>query len=387
MAKRLPVYSQSVCLLHIFDIAKFLADSKSIDGKYKENRKLQDFLQLCTIYFEFVFPLDPRESLSENMISLRETQLSKNLLEESVLRNISGRRELSSGQIGRVVMTLLGTGTLKHGFYDKISERLSKDSPSKPFIENLTKSEALSEALYKALEETYNIRWRAYDYISPHCLLYLVERLLILAPQPKGFFFSTKSSFLEYLISLPADANLRNSLVTDIKSYPRGMVDFVLQVVEYYLCNRIEVVEWIKRSSINCNSYIPVLLLRLLMILCVLSINWDLSFDILNQKMSRTDITSHLPRVFHEALRPRRRGYIAFVSAVATAFKGVGDPLVIVVLGGNRNFPYPDAVFLDLRSLSCKADIMETVFHRSTSHDQPAASVGTRNVPEPSSIT
>ncbi|XP_042028915.1 uncharacterized protein LOC121775899 [Salvia splendens] len=418
--KRLSTHCKSMCLLYIFDIAKFFLDSKFFHLNFGDNKKLQGFVEQCTEYFIFNFPLDPRESLSENMISLRETELSRNLLEESVMRNIAGRGKLTSGQIGRVVKIMLGNDKLKHGFYDKISERLSNGTPWKSFIENLrqpiesdsakeSKSgesfgnashsqrvqesqlrcsrEALGQVLLRALVETYNIRWGMYDYISPHCFIYLVERMLILAPHPSGFFFTSKSSFVEYLVGMPPDANPKTSLTTHNNSRPGIMIDFVVQVVDQFLCNRIETVEWITKSGINCNSYLPVLLLRSLMILCMLSINWGLSFDIFNQKMSRYDITKHLPKVFYEALRPRRRGYIQFVSAVATAFKLIGDPLVVVVSGDiNRSFSYPDAVLLDLRSFSCRTDIMKTLFPRSTSASDDQPTMGERNVTEPSII-
>ncbi|KAL1535322.1 hypothetical protein AAHA92_28117 [Salvia divinorum] len=439
MMKRLPTHCKSMCLLYIFDIAKFflgLVDQctdqctdqcKDLPGpclqKYLnsgDRKKLQDHVNQCTEYFKFYFPLDPRESLSENMISLRDTELSRNLLEESVIRNIGGKWELTSGQIGRAVMTMLGSNKLKHAFYDKISERLSNGTPWKSFIENLrgpiesdstkeSKSgesfgnashsqcvqesplrcsrEALGQALLTALLETYNISWRVYDYISPHCFIYLVERMLILAPHPSGFFFTTKSSFVEYLVCVPPDTNPKSSLTTHNKSRPDTMTNFVCLVVDQFLCNITETEEWIKNSGIYCKYYLPVFLLRLVMILCVLSITWGLSFDIFNQKMSRFDITRHLPKVFYEALRPRRRGYIQFVSAVATAFKLIGDPLVIVVSGDfNRSFSYPGAVLLDLRSFSCRADIMKILFPRSTASLDDQPTMVERNVTEPSSV-
>ncbi|KAL1535324.1 hypothetical protein AAHA92_28118 [Salvia divinorum] len=439
MMKRLPTHCKSMCLLYIFDIAKFflgLVDQctdqctdqcKDLPGpclqKYLnsgDRKKLQDHVNQCTEYFKFYFPLDPRESLSENMISLRDTELSRNLLEESVIRNIGGKWELTSGQIGRAVMTMLGSNKLKHAFYDKISERLSNGTPWKSFIENLrgpiesdstkeSKSgesfgnashsqcvqesplrcsrEALGQALLTALLETYNISWRVYDYISPHCFIYLVERMLILAPHPSSFFFTTKSSFVEYSVSMPPDANPKTSLTTHIKSRPDTMIDFVCLVVDQFLCNRIETVEWITNSGINCNSYLPVLLLRSLMILCVLSINWGLSFDIFNQKMSQYEITKHLPKVFYEALRPRGRSYIQFVSAVATAFKLIGDPLVVVVSGDiNHSFSYPDAVLLDLTSFSCRTDIMKTLFPSSASASDDQPTMVEKKVSQPSSI-
>lgn len=420
--KNLPKYFQSMCLLHISDVANFFLDSKSFKLNFTEKRKVQESLLVSSQYLELVFSLDPRDSLSEKMISLRETELSKNLLEEIVSSNSSGMRELTYGQIGRTVMTILGTGNLKQPLYDQIAQRLSNNTAWKPFVEILKEimdsdsskkvkySESigdsavsdtshsqceqgfplvdLSVAFHRALEETYNIQWRPRDYISPHCFLYLVERLLILAPHPQGFFFTTKSSFLEYLICLPSDANPRTSLVTDNKAHPGGMVDFVVQVVEECLYRRIETVKWIEDSGINCNLYMPVLVLRLLMILCVLSINWNLPRGIVFRWLSRNNIKSELPRAFCDALQSRssRLGYgDSFASAVASACKSIGDPLVIVVSDGNPNFRYSDAVFLELSSFSCKTDIMETLFPSSpeTSHDPPTAVE--RNVTKPSS--
>ncbi|XP_012837482.1 PREDICTED: uncharacterized protein LOC105958028 [Erythranthe guttata] len=63
MKLSLSMYCQSVCLVHIFDITRFV-ESKSL------TMKLQKFLSLCveSKYFQFVFPLDPRQSVSEDML-------------------------------------------------------------------------------------------------------------------------------------------------------------------------------------------------------------------------------------------------------------------------------------------------------------------------------
>lgn len=46
--------------------------------------------------------------------------------------------------------------------------------------------------------------------------------------------------------------------------------------------------------------------------------------------------------------------------------------MVVVLDEMNQNFPYPDAVFLDLRSFSCNNEIMKKVLPRTeeASHDQ-----------------
>ncbi|KAL0349347.1 UNVERIFIED_CONTAM: hypothetical protein Sangu_1162500 [Sesamum angustifolium] len=58
----------------------------------------------------------------KDIISLRESEPSKNLLEEIISRNLSTR--LTYGQIGRVVMIMLGSGKPKPELYDKITKRI-----------------------------------------------------------------------------------------------------------------------------------------------------------------------------------------------------------------------------------------------------------------------
>ncbi|KAL8479576.1 hypothetical protein ACS0TY_026464 [Phlomoides rotata] len=411
--KRLSKYCQSICLLQIFDVAKFFLESKSITMNGFEARKLQDSLQLSTDYIAFVFPLDSRESISENMISLRETLLSKNLLEEIVSRDISKKGELTYGQIGRSVMIMLGTSELKHGIYDDIVGN-SKNTSWKSFVKNLKGimesysskesesikpikegavsdassilpgstsvdelshsecvqdnplrcfDEALSREFHIALEETYNVHWRAFDYISPHCFFYLVERLLILVPHSQGYFFTPKSSFVEYLMSLPSGANPGASIVADAQYNSMTIFNFVVRVVRECLSNSIVTAEWIKTCRIDCKYYFPVLLLRLFVILCSSCLNSGFSFSVIFDLLRLSWIGMQLPKRFCEALRSRR--WNDYIPAVAEAFKAVGDPLVIVASSENtRKFFYPAAIFLELRSFTSREEIMEALFPR-----------------------
>ncbi|KAG8369503.1 hypothetical protein BUALT_Bualt14G0020400 [Buddleja alternifolia] len=150
--KLLSKYCQSIFLTWNFDIANFFIESKSLDDIKKADYKLQNFLELSTNrYFEIVFPLDPRQSLSENMISLRETEISNSILEKVISRNISTANELTYGQIGRVMMILHGCSKPKYELYDRIAE----NSLIKIFswIMDL-------DMFYIALEDAYNANWR-----------------------------------------------------------------------------------------------------------------------------------------------------------------------------------------------------------------------------------
>ncbi|KAK6146301.1 hypothetical protein DH2020_020170 [Rehmannia glutinosa] len=391
--KPLSKYCQSMCLTCIFDVTRFFIESNSLDLKKIDAHKLQAFLQLSTKYFDIVFPLDSRQSLSENVISFRETEISKSLLEEIISRDISTGNELTYGQIGRVVMIMLGSGKVKCELYKRIAERFCENSSWKSFIEAFRgimeldseqdhslscSTEALSHHFHQALAETYNANWRAKDYISPNCFFYLVERLSILVPHSQGFFFTTKSSFVEYLMCLPCDANPSAGLVTDKKSYSTSIFNFVVSIIRQCLFNSRDTAEWIKISRIDCKSYFPVLMMRLVMILCLSCLNLKSSFNIIFEVLGAPHIRSQLPREFCEAiLRRKKNNNNSYVAAVAGAFKVMGDPLVVVNSSQNSlEFVCPDAIFLDLRSFLCKNEIMKTLFPRSTeaSHCEPTTS-------------
>ncbi|GFP95814.1 tpr and ankyrin repeat-containing protein 1 [Phtheirospermum japonicum] len=321
VTKPLSKYSQSLCLTCLYDITRFyLTESSSLDMKKGDERKLQYFLQLSTSkYFELVFPLDIRQSLSENLILLRETEMSKNLLDEIISRNISSaQNELTYGQIGRVVMILLGSGKPKHELYMRIAERFSENSPWKPFIGNffpVTVSVDLSREFQQALAETYNADWRGNkDYISPNCFFYLVERLLIMVPHPQGFFFTTKSSFVEHLMCLQSDADPSATFVLYDQFYPQNLGNFFFGVVQQCLYNTRETTEWIKNSRIDAKYYFPVLMLRLILILCSLCLNSYVPFSVLFKTLDVPQIRSQLPRGFCEAISRREKTILVCAS-------------------------------------------------------------------------
>ncbi|KAK4424965.1 hypothetical protein Salat_1690100 [Sesamum alatum] len=297
---------------------------------------------------------------------------------------------------------MLGSGKLQSELYERITERIGKESFWKSFFEKLgeimdsdsptdselgSSVEALSHEFCKALEETYNANWRAKDYISPNCFFYLVERLLILVPHSQGFFFTTKSSFVEYLLCLQSDANPTAGLVTEKRLCPRSIVDFVFTVIRECVYNSRITAEWIKTSYINCNYYYPVLLLRLFVILSLLCLNSEVSFHVLFELLSVPAIRCQLPREFCQAFLRRKKTDNSYVAAVVEAFKVIGDPLVIVATTDNgREFACPDAVFLDLRAFSCRTGILKTLFPSSSKDSYSQLAAIKRDVTESSSI-
>ncbi|XP_073028907.1 uncharacterized protein [Primulina eburnea] len=405
------IYCQGICLTFIYDITKFLMESKSLVLKKSEDWKLQEFLRLSTKYFEIVFPLDPRQSLSANMIILRETELSKALLEEIIFRNISTNCYLTYRQIGEVLMIWLGSGKPKHHLCERMAKSVPDNSYWKTLIEILggiirpessqasgssnlapqvlpdttsgngiiqsgssnnspssSTTESLSNIFLKALEETYMSNWKVRYYISPKCFLYLLERLLILAPHPRGCFFTSKSSFVEWIVSQQSDANPRDNLDRDMGSSQESIINFMKSVVQHFLYeNVVDTGEWIRRSNIDCNYYFPVLVQRLVVILCLVYLNSEMPLNILFRLLHRPDIRSQLRREFYDAVLRGQRNNTSPEATVAAAFKAIQDPVVIVTLREhNFKFVCPDAIFLDLRLFSCKNDVFNMLFPRST---------------------
>ncbi|CAI9770914.1 unnamed protein product [Fraxinus pennsylvanica] len=376
--KSLSKYCQGICLTFIFDIVKFFTKSKLHDFKNISSKKLLNFINISINYFDIVFPLDSRASLSEYMISLRGTEQSQNLLEEVIVRHISTKDGLTYGQIGRAVMILLGSDRHNIDLYEMIVKRIPKNSSWKEFVEILrgnpeSESDSLIQKFYQALKETYTTDWwRVRDYISPNCYLYLMERLVILASHYCSSFFTTKSSFVEWLVYHQSRGIPSSSLVTDKQPYSRNVFDFVFSVVQQLLCNDRDTTQWIRESRINY-TYYPVLVLRLFVILCLLCLNSRMYSNVLFELLSLSHIRTQLPREFCEALRKERKKDDVNLCTVAKAFKSIGDPVVIVTWGENdRKVFCPDAIILDMSVSRSKKDIVEVLFPScgKTSHGQ-----------------
>lgn len=198
-----------------------------------------------------------------------------------------------------------------------------------------------------------------------------------------AFFFTTKSSFVEWIACQPPNANPSATLATDMESSLTSIDDFFICVVNHFLDKDIErTKEWIRHSNMDYN-YFPVLVQRLIVILCLVCLNSQISLDILFELLDRPLIRSHLQKQFYEALILGKGNNNSSKVTVAAALKANGDPVVIVSLRGNNfNFVCPDAIFLDLRLFSCKIDIINVLFPRRTGTANARVSTGERNVTE-----
>ncbi|KAF3956022.1 hypothetical protein CMV_018821 [Castanea mollissima] len=384
MKNSLSLFCQSRSLTYIYEVAKFLLESEYRNRSHYNNKTLQRFVELSTkSFFGYIFPLDWRKSLAENMFSLRESEVSRNLLEQVIVENISLKGKLTYGQIGRVVVITLGLGKINNDLYMEILKRFDGtygNPPWKTFIQvlrgnmgpefpqgTLTDNNCESPRelcillkLQEALMDTYNANWREVDYISPGCFLYLIERLLILASYFQGYFIASKSSFAEWFIYQDADTNPNSTLVAQMRPF-HVIFEFIVNVVQQLLYDKNNTMDWIRRSNINVKDYYPLLVLRLVSIICLVHLNSGEFLEFLLELLCRSYITEQLPREFYDFIQ-RKRKHIN-VNVLAEAFKKIHNPLVIVSLGGKcSRFLCPDAIFVDMTVKQCREDMLKVLF-------------------------
>ncbi|KAM4119943.1 hypothetical protein ACJW30_03G097500 [Castanea mollissima] len=388
----LSLFCQSRSLTYIYEVAKFLLESKYLNCSHYNNKTLQRYVELSTkSFFGYIFPLDWRKSLAENMFSLRESEVSRNLLEQVIIENISLKGKLTYGQIGRVVVITLGLGKINNGLYKEILKRFDGtygNPPWKTFIQvlrgnmgpefpqgTLTDNNCESPRepcillkLQEALLDTYNANWREVDYISPGCFLYLIERLLILASSFKGYFITSESSFAEWFIYQAADTNPNSTLVAQMR--PSHVIfEFIVKVVQRLLYDKNDTMDWIRRSDINVKDYYPLLVLRLVSIICLVHLNSGEFLEFLLELLGRSYITVQLPREFYDFIWRKRKDIN--VNVLAEAFKKIHNPLVIVSLGGNcSRFLCPDAIFVDMTVKQCREDMLKVLFPKTVKPSQ-----------------
>ncbi|KNA11547.1 hypothetical protein SOVF_134110 [Spinacia oleracea] len=207
--RQLSDFRKTKLVLHIYEVAKMLSSCKPVRQSHQDSKSLQRCVNVSVDeHFRRVFPLDWRRSVSNDIMFLRETEISLKILEEVVVNNTQGTRKLTFGQLGRMAMVLLGSPKGKMESVQVVLGRLGDDSPWKPFLQVFSEStqaqgqaqlsESLACKLYVALVNVFDANWRTeIDYIAPSCFLYLVDRLMVSLLEIQGYLMVTRSSLVE----------------------------------------------------------------------------------------------------------------------------------------------------------------------------------------------
>ncbi|XVF85502.1 hypothetical protein PTKIN_Ptkin17bG0122800 [Pterospermum kingtungense] len=412
-------FSRSRCLIHIYEVAISLLNSKLLNSQRAEKDVLK-FVQLSrNDFFNCIFPLDWRESLRENMISLRGTKISRNLLEEFIFEKIRSMNRLSYGETGKVALIILGSGQLNSELYGKIVDRLQWNNAWKNFfgslkedrgssdsttghinvsvgenrssesttgsaagyIEEIRTEEPIVSKFHKALRDTYDANLR----MSPVCFLYLIERCLFLLSHSKGYFFTTQTTFVEWLIYQDGTRNSTSSFKAIEQQSFEDILKFVFDVVHEFLYYTRETINWIKNSHINVRKYHSLMVLRLVVILCLLHLNFGKRLDLLLNLLGRKDVTELLPWEFYDTLQ-RRCTLNIDINVLAQAFRRIRNPLIIVSIAGNcPNFGCQGAIFVDMKVNPCKDELWKVLLPKtgsSQNYNADSCGEGSGSVPD-----
>ncbi|MED6110881.1 hypothetical protein PIB30_047029 [Stylosanthes scabra] len=337
-------------------------------------KTLENFLRYPIDDFPHYIALLDGKSLTKDMVSLKETGTYQDLVEKVVFENMKKNR-LTYGQIGRVVVMILGTPKFNSELFVEIVSRCEGNLPWQEFIKSLylnstketSKYNEASEELhhmckfYEAMQYTYHVDWEnEVDYISPSCFIYLIEHLFLLASRWKGFVVATKSCFVEWLIYQEGSSLKDLSSKNGVPQIVEDVNHFLYRVIRVLLSEPITVKKWIRKSNMNVDHYYPLFVLRLVILLCLLHLSSGRYLDLLHNLLRKNSSTSaqcaQLPREFIDVLS-KGRNSLGF-KVYAEAFKVIDNPLVIVNLRKNAvKFVSPDATIIDLKTCQ-KQEIM-----------------------------
>ncbi|GJR49653.1 UvrD-like helicase, ATP-binding domain, P-loop containing nucleoside triphosphate hydrolase [Tanacetum coccineum] len=336
-------------------------------------KKLQSFLLISLDYFDLVFPLDWRKAVSEDLVSLRETDLSVSLLDEIILKNVDIKGDLNDWTIGRLMMIFLGSRT---GLKKKSFTGLHWKPKWKSVVRYLRYTDSVAAPLAYALEDTFFTDWKLPGCISPHSYVHLLDRLFFMSSSFSGILFTTKASFVEWFTYLPSTDTTFPAL-QQIHTKPKELLYFVDRI-EDMLFNLGEIGPWIGKSKINVSYYLPLLALRLVMMLSLICLQEsDCSRVLINLLTWRKNISHLLPTKFVFNLQRRMSGHYLNLDPelVAEAFLSIEDPLLIVYSGdASPNIHAPSAIFVDLKK--SKQEIMSALLPRKYTHSGQTSSNG-----------
>ncbi|KAF9613121.1 hypothetical protein IFM89_005600 [Coptis chinensis] len=335
-----------------------------------ELQKVPKFLETSKRNFlGIVFPLDKRQMMMKNMVSLRATKVFGDLLHEVLIENVDFKLKLTYGKIGWTVALLFVYGKLTDVLYERIARFVNIDTPWKLFIMKLkdhlvSRLEQLSLAfqLKEALQHTFYANWREEaDYMSPHCFVYLVERLLLLVSSSQKNFYTTKSSLIETLYFEKWHEMSSRSMENKNPVLMEECHSFVVHIIDQLLFNSKETFEWLEQSKINAELYNPLLVLRLIILLSLICLNTGQYFGFLETLLGRNDIKAQLPPAFHEILLLGSKDN--FGNVLAEALKIIEDPLIIVRLENEfPGFVCSEALVIDLNVIRHREEILEVLF-------------------------
>uniref|UniRef100_A0A803Q387 UvrD-like helicase ATP-binding domain-containing protein n=1 Tax=Cannabis sativa TaxID=3483 RepID=A0A803Q387_CANSA len=369
------IFYKSRVLTQIYEVATFLLEAKFLKLRHHESEILLKYIKFSTENIVgYIFPEWPKP-LSKNMIILRGLNTTKSMLNRVIAESDILSNNPTHGEVGRIAMIILGSGKVNKELCQKIITKLNCHEmwkPWKAFFEVISDflddPSAIGlvgvcpfERFQEALESTYNTNWRTVDYISPNCFLYLVEYLLIWLSTANGYFLSPKSMFVEFLLTY--EKYFTQKEPHEVVHEP--IVAFLWHVVQGLLNNKMETLQWIGKFTTKVTEHYSALVTRLVVLTCLIYVNFGWNTSLLVNVMKKSDITEQLPPPFCAALKRVRKNNSRTikVNLIAEAFKKIDNPMLIVNLMECCPFKScPDAAYISVSLSSSKKEILATLF-------------------------
>ncbi|GKD71648.1 hypothetical protein Tco_1325738 [Tanacetum coccineum] len=364
------VFHQSTSLLHIFEVSEFLLDFyHNLTNPYK--KRLQYFLGTSLSYIDIVFPLDWRKSVDENLVSLKETDLSVNLLEEIILQAVDIKA------LERVIKICL-CSRVSVPVYENLINKLKIKPQFKSFVEKFRdgglKDVLVAPALQRALEDNFRV---ASGFLSPHSFGCLLDRLLLMQTFTSENSYTTRSFVGSF-------THIQSASLLSIGPFFSNLSVLAERIHDILSCSEISMV-WIQRNKIDV-SYYPLLVLKMVMMLSLICLKApNYSPQLLDFLSGLDNIAYFLPKKFVSGLLRKRINQQLNLDpeVVAEAFLSIDDPLLIVRSGNvSPKINAPCAIFVDLEK--SKEEIMSVLFPRKNTHNVHSSSdnVNAGTIPE-----
>ncbi|GJZ70089.1 hypothetical protein Tco_0633639, partial [Tanacetum coccineum] len=253
------VFHQSTSLLHIFEVSKLAEISRRELG------------------------------------SLKETDLSVNLLEEIILQAVDIKA------LERVIKICL-CSRVSVPVYENLINKLKIKPQFKSFVEKFRdgglKDVLVAPTLERALEDNFKV---ASGFLSPHSFGYLLDRLLLMQTFTSENSYTTRSFVGSF-------THIQSASTLSIGPSSLNLSIIVERIADILYYNEITVV-WIQRNKIDA-SYYPLLVLKMVMILSLICLKApNYSPKLHNFLCGLDNIACFLPKKFVRGLLRKRKNH------------------------------------------------------------------------------
>ncbi|RZC43878.1 hypothetical protein C5167_036821 [Papaver somniferum] len=325
-------FLRGITALNSYQVAKSVIEYKILDKKLP-GELLKCLKHSKEIFSEIIILTDTKYTKFKNMMNLRLTDLSKDLIKEVTIEIMSTKGRLSCVELWSVVLQIFMCGNLSEELCQVIIQRSDLTPAYKTFIKQLKESKisgavsiSLASSFGKSLQETFESK--EFGCMPASWFVYFLERLLFLASSWHGSFFTVKSSVCETIPWGNLRCNSSSFSVADSKKFSRRSFDFIASMIKEILSSQLE---WLWKIDSDNMVYYPRLVFKLVLLVTLICLNSGCHFDLLYSLLSRYDIVTVLPPTFVKILK--KRGRRPFDKLLAESLETIGDPSVCLRSG------------------------------------------------------